>query len=134
MTISASQRLRVANHAGHRCEYCLIHEDHAIKRHEPDHIIPRKHGGSEGDDNLAWSCFHCNRFKGSEVGAYDIETGQLMPLFNPRRPIWSNHFVLDGARLEPLTEIGRVTVVVLQLNRDARVETRRILQQAGLYP
>lgn len=105
-----------------------------VKRHEPDHIIPRKHGGRDDDDNLAWACFHCNRYKGSEVGALDIESGQLVPLFNPRRHSWADHFVLDGGRIEPLTDIGRVTVLVLQLNRPNRVDMRMVLKQAGLYP
>lgn len=134
MTISASQRSRLARRAGHRCEYCLLHEDYAIKRHEPDHIIPRKHGGSDTDDNLAWACFHCNRYKSSEVGALDAETGELVPVFNPRRQVWADHFELDEARIKPLTAIGRVTVLVLQLNRTGRVEARMVLHQAGLYP
>lgn len=134
MPLSSGQRLRVAQRAGFLCEYCLLHEKHAIKRHEPDHIIPRKHGGSDDDDNLAWACFHCNRHKGSEVGALDIETGQLVPLYNPRRHSWANHFVLDEGKIEPLTDIGRVTVLVLQLNRPSRVEIRTALKQAGFYP
>ena len=134
MSVSAAQRLRIAQRAAHRCEYCLLHEDYAVKRHEPDHIIPRKHGGSDAEDNLAWACFHCNRHKSSEVGALDVQSGELVPLFNPRRHTWAEHFVVDGARIEPLTAIGRVTVLVLQLNRESRVETRMTLQQAGLYP
>jgi hypothetical protein len=71
---------------------------------------------------------------GSEVGALDVETGQLVPLFNPRRQIWDEHFALNGATIEPLTDVGRVTVLVLQLNRPERVEGREYLIQAGLYP
>lgn len=134
MPLSPSQRLRVARRGGFLCEYCLLHEEHAVKRHEPDHIIPRKHGGRDDDDNLAWACFHCNRFKGSEVGALDIESGQLVPLFNPRRHSWADHFALAGGKIEPLTDIGRVTVLVLQLNRQNRVDMRMVLKQAGLYP
>lgn len=133
MPIPLAQRQRIARRAGNRCEYCRLHEDHAVKRHEPDHIIPRKHGGSNGDDNLAWSCFHCNRYKGSEVGALDVETGQLVPLFNPRQHAWNEHFTLDGAEIVPLTDVGRVTILVLQLNRPGRVEVREVLRRAGLY-
>jgi hypothetical protein len=42
--------------------------------------------------------------------------------------------VLDGANIRPLTAVGRVTVLVLKLNRPGRVEVREVLQQAGLYP
>lgn len=134
MSISISQRLRIAERATFRCEYCHLHQDHAVKRHEPDHITPRKHGGGDSDDNLAWACFHCNRSKGSEVGALDSESGQLVPIFNPRRQTWADHFVLDGAIIRPLAAVGRVTVLVLQLNRPGHVEVREVLQQAGLYP
>lgn len=134
MPISADQRSRIARRAGFRCEYCLLSEDHAIKRHEPDHIIPRKHGGGDDDENLAWACFHCNRHKGSEVGAVDGDTGQLVPLFNPRQQLWTDHFVFTKGRIEPLTSVGRVTVLVLRLNKPDRVELRALLNQAGLYP
>jgi hypothetical protein len=134
MAVSPAQRLRIAQRAGYRCEYCRLHQDHAVKQHEPDHITPRKHGGGDEDDNLAWACFHCNRYKGSEVGAFDSETGQLVPLFNPRRQTWSDHFSLDGATIQPLSPVGRVTILVLQLNLPARLEVRELLQQVGLYP
>lgn len=134
MPVSIAQRQRTAERAGYRCEYCRLHQDQAIKRHEPDHITPRKHGGGDSDENLAWACFHCNRSKGSEVGALDSETGQLVPIFNPRRQTWMDHFVLDGVDIRPLTAVGRVTVLVLQLNRPGRLEVREVLRQAGLYP
>ena len=134
MAISQTRRLRIAERAGRRCEYCLLHESVSAKNHEPDHIVPRKHGGRDNDENLAWSCFHCNRHKASEVGAFDVETGQLIPLFNPRRQVWADHFELDGGEIKPLTAVGRVTVLVLQLNRPSRIEVRALLRQAGLYP
>lgn len=134
MTVTRSQRRRIAQRADYRCEYCLIHQDHAVKGHDSDHVIPRKHGGQDSDDNLVWACFHCNRHKGSDVGAVDVGSGQLVPLFNPRTQKWSDHFILDGATITPLTDVGRVTVLVLQLNSPAQVEIRRTLMQAGLYP
>ncbi|MCA9950233.1 MAG: HNH endonuclease [Anaerolineales bacterium] len=134
MPISIAQRQHIATRANFRCEYCLLSQEHSIKKHEPDHIIPRKHGGEDVDDNLAWSCFHCNRYKGSEVGAYDIETGQLMPLFNPRKQNWYEHFVIESGKILARTSIGRVTILILQLNRPNRIEVRKILQQTKQYP
>lgn len=134
MTVSNQQRRRVAQRALRRCEYCRLHEDHAVKKHEVDHIIPRKHGGQESDDNLAWACFLCNRYKGSEVGAYDPETSQLVPLFNPRKQRWQDHFAVEAGEIIALTDVGRVTILILQLNRPGRVKARNVLMQHGVYP
>lgn len=134
MTISEGQRRRLSLRAHHRCEYCLLHQEHGVKKHEPDHIIPRKHGGQDVDDNLAWACFLCNRYKGSEVGAYDTETGQLVPLFNPRKQVWREHFSIEAGKFVAHTEIGRVTILVLQLNRPARIRIRKELMKKGVYP
>lgn len=134
MAISYAQRQRLAQHAHGRCEYCLLPEDFSAKRHEAVHIVPKKHGGPDTDENLAWTCFHCNRYKGSEVGAYDEITGELTSLFNPRIQIWAEHFALVDGEIAPQTNNGRVTVLVLELNRPVRVEVRRSLAHSGRYP
>ncbi|MEZ4665022.1 MAG: HNH endonuclease signature motif containing protein [Caldilineaceae bacterium] len=134
MAISVALRARIAERAQNRCEYCRLHQDHSIKSHQCDHIIPRKHGGDDVDENLAWACFLCNSSKGSEVAAYDPKTGQLIPLFNPRLHEWAAHFFVEAGLIVARTAIGRVTILVLQLNRPDRVETRQILLNAGLYP
>lgn len=134
MTLSPALKQQVSERATQRCEYCLLHEEHSIKRHEPDHIIPKKHGGEDSLENLAWSCFQCNRFKGSEVAAFDSETGELTPLFNPRRNEWKEHFSIDDGTIVPKSRIGRVTVLVLQLNRPGRIGVRAKLMQPGHYP
>jgi hypothetical protein len=134
MAISKVQRELVAQRADDQCEYCRMHQDHAVKNHEPDHIIPLKHGGNDSDENLAWACFQCNRYKGSEVGAYDSHTGHLVTLFNPRQHSWHEHFSIEAGEIVAHTDIGRVTILVLQLNRPNRVEVRQLLMHAGLYP
>lgn len=134
MAVSYQQRQRVAQRAHGRYEYCLLPENSGAKQYEADHIIPKKHGGADSDENLAWTCFHCNRFKGSEVGAYDEVTGELTPLFNPRTQVWSEHFAVRDGEITPRTNIGRVTVLVLALNRPLRVEVRRMLARIGRYP
>lgn len=96
--------------------------------------MPRKHGGSDAGENLAWTCFHCNRYKGSEVGAYDEISGELTPLFNPRTQVWAEHFAVVDGEIIPRTAVGRVTALVLQLNRPLRVEVRRSLAHSGRYP
>ncbi|MCP4418018.1 MAG: HNH endonuclease [Chloroflexi bacterium] len=134
VTISTAVRQHLSKRAKHRCEYCLLHEDHSIKRHEPDHIIPKKHGGQDNSENLAWACFQCNRFKGSEVAAFDVETGELTPLFNPRLHYWGDHFFSEAGLIMPKSRIARVTILVLQFNRPIRVSVRAKLIESGHYP
>jgi hypothetical protein len=122
----------VAARAQGRCEYCLIHEDDSGFRHEVDHIVSRKHGGESSIANLAYSCAVCNRSKGSDLGALS-PAGDLVRLFHPRLQLWSNHFRLEGAVIQPLTEEGGATVRLLRLNHFERVVERRLLQQLGRY-
>jgi hypothetical protein len=132
--IPAALRARTRIRAGRRCEYCLLHEDDAWESHEPAHIIARKHRGLTEESNLAWTCFVCNRHKGSDIASIDEETQEVSRLFHPRRDTWSRHFRLDGGRISPRTKVGRVTVFLLQLNRPDRVQVREILYHKGLYP
>ncbi len=85
-------------------------------------------------DNLALACVRCNRRKGTNLSSVDPDSGNVIPLFHPRRDRWANHFVLEGSRIIGVTPTGRATVLLLQLNSSERVRTRRRLQQAGRYP
>ena len=61
--VSGSVRYEVLKRAGGRCELCGISiEERAI---EIDHIIPRKHGGSDETTNLQALCYLCNANKGA---------------------------------------------------------------------
>jgi hypothetical protein len=101
--------------------------------HQVDHIIGVQHGGQSILENLAYSCIHCNRFKGPNIAALD-RTGQVSRLFDPRHQDWSDHFYLNGAVIEPVTGIRVATVRLLKINDTLRVQKRLLLQQAGVYP
>jgi len=101
---------------------------------EIDHIIARKHGGPTILRNLALSCFWCNSHKGSDIAGLDPRTHKLRPLFNPRRHKWSRHFRWQGPFLRGRTPIGRVTIVVLQINDPFRVALRAALIAEGRFP
>lgn len=131
--VSAVLRRQVAERAGHRCEYCLLPQAVAFHQHEPDHIVPRQHGGQTQADNLALACLRCNRFKGPNVGSFDPLTGVLVPFFNPRTQAWADHFVLEDSVIRPLTPAARVTVRILRLNDEDRLAERQWLLAAGLY-
>jgi hypothetical protein len=102
--------------------------------HEPDHLIALKHGGKTTLANLALACFDCNRFKGSDIASIDTVTGELVPLFNPRTQMWSEHFRLKRGEIIPLSPTGRVTEKLLRLNLPTRLEVRERLVALGLYP
>ena len=132
--VPATLRDKIFKRAGGRCEYCLYPQEMSFLAFEVEHIISEKHGGTTTEDNLALACPYCNRYKGTDLGSIDPETGQLTPFFNPRTQRWSDHFRLDGARIEPLTPEGRVTVTILQLNHPDRILERERLIQVGKYP
>ena len=134
MPIPPSIRNQVRQRADDCCEYCGLHERFTSNTHEIDHIIPVKHGGKDDIANLAWSCLDCNRHKASNVAAFDLETGELSEIFNPRKHDWDTHFSMGTGEILPKTIIGRVTILVLKLNEPELVEFRQILWDAGLYP
>jgi 5-methylcytosine-specific restriction endonuclease McrA len=83
---------------------------------------------------LALSCLSCNRHKGSDFATIDQVTKEIVPLFNPRRQVWNEHFYLEGARIEGKTQIGQGTARLLQFNVPNRVLERQVLMSQGLYP
>jgi len=131
--IPEALRRQVAGRASFRCEYCLFPERYATFRHQIDHIISVQHGGQSLLENLAYACIHCNRLKGPNIATLD-QTGQVSRLFDPRHQNWSDHFGLDGAVIEPVTDIGEATVRLRKINDILRVQKRLLLQQAGVYP
>lgn len=130
--IPAALRRMVRDRSGGCCEYCLIPESVTFAPHWIDHIVAEKHGGQTEADNLANACILCNQRKGSDLSSVDPETGEITPLFHPRRERWKDHFQLTGGRIVPLTPAGRVTERLLQLNHPDRVVEREQLMAAGL--
>jgi hypothetical protein len=53
-------------------------------------------------------------------------------LFNPRLHRWENHFARVGAEIVGISEIGRATVQLLDMNAEERVIIRSHLQAEGL--
>jgi len=115
-----------------RCEYCGIPEVLVTTPFQIDHIIARSHRGRTEEQNLAFACFHCNNFKGTNVAGVDVESGEVVRLFNPRRDNRSDHFAWKGAQLGGLSSIGRVTIEVLRLNQPHRVAIRLLLLREGV--
>lgn len=133
MRVRDDLRAMVAQRAGMRCEYCLIHVDDASFAHEVDHILSRQHGGETIAENLAFACMVCNRLKGANLTSVS-SSGEIVRLFNPRLDDWQSHFKLEGAIIQPLSTIGEVTTRLLRLNEADRVVERFRFQGLGSYP
>src|SRR6266566_4376483 len=61
--IPGGLRYDTLKRAGFRCELCGISADERAL--DVDHIIPRKHGGTDDPDNLQALCWLCNTNKGA---------------------------------------------------------------------
>ncbi len=92
--VPSALRQIVYERAGGCCEYCLLPEMFVLASHEIDHIIAEKHGGLTNAENLALSCVLCNKHKGSDIASVDPETGNIVPLYNPRQDRWKEIFIL----------------------------------------
>jgi hypothetical protein len=119
--------LAVAGRARHRWEFCVAPERVFNLEFEVEHIVPSALGGADELDNLALACRACNLRKGVAVQALDSLSGEIVPLFHPRRDGWAEHFRLHlSGRIEGRTPIGRATVARLAMNRRPAVRARRL--------
>src|SRR5580658_5907101 len=132
--MAKSRRQHVRARALDRCEYCLVPQEFASLPHELDHIRARKHHGPTTLQNLCWSCAQCNGAKSSHAAGFDPETDEFVPLFNPRKDTWDDHFAWRGPKLLGRTEVGRATIDVLRINDAERTEHRRMLIALGVFP
>ena len=132
--MSKARRQQVWERAGLQCEYCQMPHDLDVQPFQLDHIRAQKHGGPTTVGNLALSCLPCNAAKGPNVAGYDPDTDSLVPLFDPRRDAWGDHFQWEGPQLLGKTSTGRATIEVLKINTPERVEQRRLLTAAYLFP
>lgn len=129
-------RLIVAEQARHQCGYCQTQEVVSGIRLTVEHLSPKALGGTDEIDNLWLSCRTCNEAKGVLTNAFDPETQQTVPLFNPRTQLWHEHFFWDqdSTHIIGKTAVGRATVHVLDLNNELRVMSRAIWVEAGFHP
>jgi hypothetical protein len=57
----------------------------------------------------------------------DPITGEIVPLFDPRRDRWPDHFRFRGPVIEGVTAVGRTTIKVLSMNDTRRIDRRELL-------
>jgi hypothetical protein len=132
MPVDKELRDFVTRRANGRCEYCLIRQDDdAVFRFAIDRIISGQHGGKYTRDNTALACHHCNKKKGPNIASVSADSpGTIVPLFNPRRDLWGDHFEFHGPLIVGLTLTGKATVEVLDMNAPAKLR----LRSAAGYP
>jgi hypothetical protein len=122
----------VHERAGERCEYCRLPQTATRIRLPVDHVIALKHGGPTHESNLALCCDRCNSFKGRNLTGIDPQTGLFTQLLHPRRDRWAEHFAWEGAMLVGLTDVGRTTISVLNINEPVRVALRKAMSSDEL--
>lgn len=132
--MDAQTRELVHRRAEQRCECCHLPQAGHNERFSVDHIIALKHGGDDSNSNLALSCLRCNLHKGPNLSGIDPLSGQIVPLFHPRRQIWQQPLRWDGPILAGLTPEGRTTILVMQMNALERTRLRQTLIIEGLLP
>jgi hypothetical protein len=130
----ADLRQVVASRAGQRCEYCCMHQELQGAEFHAEHITPRKLGGSDELDNLAWACPGCNLAKAKRVMLRDPLSGHEVALFHPRHERWAEHFTWHGYELIGVTPIGRAVVAAFDLNHTRRLRVRQVEERFGLFP
>lgn len=131
--MNRSLREQVRLRAADCCEYCQMPQRFDDLPFEVEHVIPEKHGGLTVPENLAWACAWCNRFKGPNLAGIDPRSGEIAPVFQPRRDAWNEHFRWDGPVVEGITAIGRTTIRVLRMNELWRVAIRESLMAEGIF-
>ncbi|WP_445630724.1 HNH endonuclease [Nostoc sp. DSM 114167] len=132
----------VRKRANYLCEYCHSPERISTTRFTVDHLIPKSIGGDDEINNLALACRRCNERRYNFIAGYDSETQAVVPLFNPRQQIWSEHFLwsADGRTIIGITPTGRATCKRLDMNDERYPEDDSIQSargfwfQAGLHP
>lgn len=130
--MDVATRNLVRERAKECCEYCRLpgRADPYATFHI-EHIIAKQHGGNDDPANLAWACSRCNYRKGTNLSSRDPQTNKTVGLFDPRRHAWQEHFALRGARIVGLSETGRATVRLLDMNDRRRIRLRRELILQG---
>jgi hypothetical protein len=76
-------------------------------------------------------CPGCNLHKSGRIEAPDPDTGQSVPLFNPRIDRWTDHFRWDRFRV---AAVGRATAAALEFNHPRRLRVRQAEELFGFFP
>ena len=132
--IPTDVRRLVIIRANSRCEYCTLAQVGQEATFHIDHVIPVAVGGQTISENLALACVSCSLRKSARQFVIDIESGEQVPIFNPRQDSWQEHFRWHGVRVMGLTAIGRATVDALKMNRELILSIREVEMLLQRHP
>ena len=134
VTISVTLRRLVIQKAADRCEYCSLSQAGQAATFHIDHITPVVAGGTTTANNLALACVSCSLRKAARQMVEDPETGEKVPIFNPRQQVWKEHFQWNGVEVIGLTAIGRAIINALNMNRAIMLAIRAEEELLGRHP
>jgi len=108
------------------CGYCGVSEMEVGGELTVDHFVPLSAGGTDGIENLVYSCVRCNQYKGA-LSPDAIQRGNDRRLLYPLGDDLSIHLLEDEAtgRLEGLKITGRFHIEAMRLNRPALIANRQ---------
>jgi ATP adenylyltransferase len=115
--ISGTIKYEVLKRARFRCQLCGISGDE--KALEPDHIVPRIHGGSDDLSNLQALCYSCNAmkrdrdetdFRAIRQSYAHREPGCLFCEMNSERIIAQNELALAISDAYPVTPLHTLII------------------------
>lgn len=131
--ISAKAWRQIRQEFKWRCAYCQMPAIYLPQGLQKEHIVPLAVGGRNAVKNVCPACPNCNSHKAKKVFAIDPRSGEKVPLFNPRKQKWNEHFELDkfGTKVTGRTPIGRATVAGLKMNLPDVVAWRSIIVGIG---
>ncbi|MGB3787376.1 MAG: HNH endonuclease signature motif containing protein [Phormidesmis sp.] len=134
--IPVEQQREIIQRSNRRCEYCKSHMDYSPQSFAIEHVMPVARGGKTEIDNLAFACGGCNGHKYTKTEAVDDLSRSGVPLYNPRKQSWYDHFVWspDLSKIVGITAIGRATVIALKVNRIGNANLRQLLLLIGRHP
>lgn len=122
MSLSDATKRIVRQRANSACEYCGVSESDAGGELSVDHYRPQSKGGGDELENLVYACVRCNLYKSD----YWVKLSSDLSLWNPRLEPAENHFwQADDGNLYALTEKGKISIRVLNLNRPQLVVYRQ---------
>lgn len=117
------------------CAYCSIAETEATGiGFEIDHYQPTAKGGTNSFDNLVYSCRVCNRKKSAWWQVSTVRTPTFF-LLRPDQHKVHAHISLDRTdetRVEHRTSVGEGNIALLDLNRPALREMRKLRRERGM--
>lgn len=134
--LTALEQQIIHQRANKCCEYCKFLLDYSHDAFHIEHIIPLTLDGTYELFNLALACDGCNSHKSVLIEGIDAQTGLKSRLFNPRKDIWSEHFIWTDnfSKIQGITPEGRATVDLLQMNRTGLFNVRKALRVYGVHP